>query len=150
MKKILLIEDDQNKIMEIESFLNQIKSELAPFTLEVKKSYQSGLQAVLKSNFDLLLLDMSMHNFEKSLHETGGEFMKFAGEDILKELQWNEITTKAVVVTQYDLIGDKTLTELKNYWKQEFSENYIETVFYSASESKWKNELLSLLKKYIS
>ncbi|PSL44138.1 hypothetical protein CLV51_1063 [Chitinophaga niastensis] len=149
MKKLLLVEDDQNKIKQIETFLADSKSELPEFTFEVRKSYQSGLQAILENRYDLILLDMSMHNFDKTFNESGGEFMKFAGEDILSEMEWNDISIKTIVVTQYDLIGNKALEDLKDRWKIRFPLNYLDTVFYSAKESNWKDELFSLIKSNI-
>jgi CheY-like chemotaxis protein len=146
MKRILLVEDDPNKIKQIENFLETNKDELPEFHLQVRKSYQSGLQAILNQEHTLILLDMSMHNFDKSAHETGGEFMKFAGEDILKEMMWHDINTKTIIVTQYDLIGDKTLTELKKLWEKEFEGIYAGTVYYSANETNWENELLNAIK----
>jgi CheY-like chemotaxis protein len=149
MKKILLVEDDPNKIKQIQIFFEESKSLLPELNVEVQKSYQSGLNSILNFKYDLVLLDMSMHNFDRSQHETGGEFMKFGGEDILKEMEWNDILTKTIIVTQYDLIGDKYLTELKDYWKEEFSPIYIDTVYYGADETNWKDELLTLIKNNI-
>jgi CheY-like chemotaxis protein len=149
MKKILLVEDDQNKLKQIGEFLNDSRDHLTDFALEIKKSYQSGLNAILNNQYDLILLDMSMHNFDKTAFETGGEFMQFAGEDILKEMDWNDIATSVVIVTQYDLIGDKTLTELKKLWETNYPNIYKGTVYYSANETNWKTELLTQIKNQI-
>jgi len=147
MKNILFIEDDTNKIKQITEFLETIKNDLVEFAIEIKKSYQSGLNAIIENHYDLILLDMSMHNFDKTVSETGGEFMQFAGEDILKEMSWNDINIKTIIVTQYDIIGNKTLIELKKYWLEEFGDIYRGTVFYSVNESNWKNELFNFIKK---
>lgn len=143
---ILLIEDDEIKIKNLEAFLTSLS--LAPIRLDIKRSYQSGLNAILGKQYDLILLDMSMHNFDKTLNETGGDYMPFAGEDILREMSWNDIPTKTVIVTQYDLIGNKSLTELKDSWAVNFSENYIGTVFYRDNESNWKTELNAFITEY--
>ncbi len=149
MKKVLLVEDDTNKIKQIRDFFAEVQNEIVPFNLEIKKSYQSGLNAILSNRYDLILLDMSMHNFDRTIQETGGEFMKFAGEDILKEMAWNDVQTKTIVVTQYDVIGDKSLTELKESWRVSFPDTYVSTVYYSAGETNWKNELLVLVNTYL-
>lgn len=140
MKNILLIEDDMNKAKQLQAFLESNGNRLT-----VKKSYNSGLDAILNANFDLILLDMSMHNFDKTVIETGGEFMQFAGEDILQEMIWNDINYPVIIVTQYDLIGDKSLSVLREEWQEKFKPIYKGSVFYSANESNWKNELLDLL-----
>lgn len=146
MKKILLVEDDPNKVKQIVEYLNSEKHQLPSFDLEIKKSFQSGLNAILYNKFDLILLDMSMHTFDRTINEPGGEHMQFAGEDILKEMYWNDIPTKAIIVTQYDIIGEKSLSELKDYWQREFTDIYVGTVFYGVDESNWKPELLKFLK----
>ena len=136
--KILLIEDDENKIKQIQEFL---VSEYGEKNIEVRKSYQSGLKTILNEYFDFVLLDMSMPVFDKSLNETGGEFMKFAGEDIIKEMDRNDRIYKTIIVTQYEDFGEKTLTDIKNFMRENFKHIYIGTVFYSASETNWKSEL---------
>jgi len=113
--------------------------------LTIRHSYQSGLDAILQDKYDLVLLDMSMHNFDKSVNETGGEFMQFAGEDILKEMVWNDILSPVVIVTQYDLIGNKSLNLLREEWESQFKPNYLGCVFYSANELNWKKELLNFM-----
>lgn len=142
--KILLIEDDPNKIKQLRQFLESTL-ELPKLSLTIKKSYQSGLETVLKEHFELVLLDMSMHNFDKNVNETGGEFMQFAGEDILKEIVWNDIYIPVIIVTQYDLIGNKSLDLLRNEWEAQFKSIYKGCVYYSANESNWKKELLDLI-----
>ena len=146
MNKILLIEDDLNKIKQLQVFLDNNQNGFLKFELTVKKSYQSGLESVLQGDYDLVLLDMSMHNFDKSVNETGGEFMQFAGENILKEMVWNEIFFPVIIVTQYDLIGNKSLDVLRQEWKNDYKKIYLGCVFYSANELNWKNELLALIK----
>jgi len=150
MNRILFVEDDINKIKQITEFLDFIRKDIPEFALEVKKSYQSGLNAIVSNHYDLVLLDMSMHNFDKTVSETGGEFMQFAGEDILKEMAWNDIIIKTIVVTQYDIIGEKTLVELKKHWKEKFDDIYIGTVFYSVNESDWRDELFNFIKEVLN
>jgi CheY-like chemotaxis protein len=142
--KILLVEDDEIKIKNLEGFIMNLSSEIH-IELDTRRSYQSGLNAILNKEYDLILLDMSMHNFDKKVNESGGVHMPFAGEDILREMSWNEIPTKALIVTQYDLIGNKLLTELKESWAKNFSDNYIGTVFYRDNETDWQNELSAFI-----
>lgn len=145
--KILLVEDDEIKIRNLESFIDSLQAQIN-IELDITRSYQSGLKAILNKQYDLILLDMSMHNFDKKVNESGGGHMPFAGEDILREMAWNDISTKTVIVTQYDWIGDKSLTELKQSWTVKFSENYIGTVFYRDNETNWQNELSSFIFEY--
>lgn len=142
--KILLVEDDEIKIKNLEAFLSTLRPDYN-IEFDIRRSYQSGLKAILNKLYDLILLDMSMHNFDKTIDQSGGSHMPFAGEDILREMAWNDIATKTVIVTQYDLIGNKVLTELKESWAINFSDNYIGTVFYRDNETSWQNELSTFI-----
>ena len=141
--KILLIEDDDNKIKVINEFID---NSLLDIKICIAKSYNSGLKEIFINNYDLILLDISMPVFDKINSESGGEFMKFAGVDILKEMEYRNIRCKTVIITQYDDFGNKTLIELKEELKNDYPENYFGTVYYNAAESKWKDELLNLIK----
>jgi len=144
--KILFIEDDDNKIKQVNDFLREYSPNL---DLVVGKSYNSGLKYIMKETYDVILLDISMPVFDKSSFNSGGYFMKFGGEDILKEMKRNNISAKTIIVTQYDDFGEKNLKELKISFESEFKENYVGTVFYNAAESNWKKELKELLKNVI-
>lgn len=141
--KILIIEDDELKYNHLKEFITSI---LSPLKLTWKKSYQSGLDEIFEETYDLILLDMSMHVYEKNANESGGSFETYAGRMILSEIDMNEIETKVIVVTGYDVFGDgKTLGILKSQLRNEFDDFYIDTVYFIGSENKWKNELETLI-----
>ncbi len=143
---ILIIEDDELKHSHLEKFAKTLLSK-SSFTW--KKSYQSGLQEILSNPYDLVLLDMSMHIYEKTAQETGGSFETYAGRMILNEIDMNEITTKVIVITGYDVYNDgKTLATLKKEIRDEFGNFYLDTVYFIGSEDKWKTELTQLIKQY--
>ena len=52
---------------------------------------------------------MSMYTFDKTANETGGEFMQFAGEDILKEMKVS-VTQAAKALN----VSRKQLSEVVN------------------------------------
>lgn len=144
--KILIIEDDELKHQHLEKFVSNMLPE-AIFTW--RKSYQSGLKEIMSEQYDLILLDMSMHIYEKTAQESGGSFETYAGRMILNEIDINEIETKVIVVTGYDVYSDgKTLSKLKHELREEFGEFYIDTVYFIGSEDKWKSELSNLIKLY--
>jgi len=143
---ILIIEDDELKHTHLEKFA---KTLLPKSNFTWKKSYQSGLQEILSNSYDLVLLDMSMHIYEKTAQETGGSFETYAGRMILNEIDMNEIATKVIVITGYDVYNDgKTLATLKKEMRDEFGDFYLDTVYFIGSEDKWKTELTQLIKQY--
>lgn len=140
--KILIIEDDELKHQHLEKFcIENFKITI----LEWKKSYQTGLNEIMKNPYDLILLDMSMHIYEKTAHEAGGSFETYAGRMILSEIDLNEIDTKVIVVTGYDVYSDgKTLETLKKELREEFGDFYLDTIYFIGNENNWKLELLNL------
>ncbi len=143
---ILIIEDDELKHTHLEKFTQTLLPD-AQFVW--RKSYQSGLQEVLANSYDLILLDMSMHIYEKTAQESGGSFEPYAGRMILSEIDINEVSTKVIVVTGYDVYNDgKTLNALKEELRKEFGEFYLDIVYFIGSDDKWKNELRILINNY--
>lgn len=148
--KLILIEDDQHKSNQIIHFINESFNETS---IELKRSYQSGLKELLTKDFDLVLLDMQLPNFDIKPGEDGYKFRKLAGIDILRELTRKKKKCKVVVVTQFETFGEGEfyidLANLKQKMKSEFSSIYIETIFYSPDNSLWQKELLEIIKNKI-
>lgn len=141
--KILIIEDDELKHQHLDKFI-QVFIENA--TITWKKSYQTGLAELMSKDFDLILLDMSMHIYEKTAEEKGGSFETYAGRLILNEIDINDIATKVIVITGYDVYGDgKTLETLKEELRNEFGDYYLDTVYFVSKEDKWRKELTRLI-----
>jgi CheY-like chemotaxis protein len=146
--KILIVEDDELKHQHLEKYVSTLYPD-SSFTW--RKSYQTGLKEIMSNPYDLVLLDMSMHIYEKTAQESGGSFETYAGRMILNEIDINEIETKVIVVTGYDVYSDgKTLDTLKNELREEFGEFYIDTVYFIGSQDKWKSELTNLLNTHFS
>ena len=143
--KVLIIEDDDLKYSHI---LKHCKELLPTANFKWEKSFQTGLNELLSENYDLILLDMSMHIYEKSSEESGGSFETYAGRMILSEIDINEIDTKVIVITGYDIYNDgKTLATLKQELREEFGEFYLDTIYFIGKDEGWKSELNKLIKK---
>lgn len=144
--KILFIEDHPYKLGQVLNFLTE---SFPDAKVEVRNSYNSGLRELIKNSndYNLLLLDISMPNYDISPEENGGDFLPLAGKLILKEMYLREIPTKAIVVTMHGSFEDGTkLAELDNKLKTEFNENYIGHVYFSAVSTEWKIQLENLIK----
>ena len=146
--KILVIEDDQNKSKQIVEFISKT---FPDDVYDLKKSYQSGLKALLTSNYDILLLDMQLPNFDIKSGEDGYKFRKLAGFDILREIKRKNINSKVIVVTQFETFGEGEsfieLDGLKKKLSDQFENLYVDTVFYSADKSVWQKQLKELIEK---
>lgn len=141
--KILIIEDDELKHSHLEKFI----ANKFPFaSIGWEKSYHSGLREVTTTEYDLILLDMSMHIYEKTSQESGGNFETYAGRLILAEMELHEIQSKVIVITGYDMYGDgKTLKTLKSELRDEFGEFYLDTIYFVSNQDMWKKDITSIL-----
>lgn len=145
--KILLIEDHPYKLNQVLNFLSESFSDVE---VETRGSYNSGLRELILHNkkYDLLLLDISMPNYDISPEENGGDFLPMAGKLILKEMYLREIPTKAIVVTMHGSFEDGTkLSELDKALTEEFKDNYAGHVYFTAISNEWREHLETLIKK---
>lgn len=145
MKTILVIEDDEDKEKQLTNFLiDEIEKTVEIF---VARSLQSGLKAALFSKCDLILLDMTMTNFDRSPTEEGGRPQHFAGREILRQMGREGNLTPTVIVTQFDRFGQETealtLAEMEIELEDSFS-NYRGTIRYRENIDDWKINLKRL------
>lgn len=146
--KILIIEDDPNKAKQLDDFFLNV-AELNEIT--IKKSYKTGLREILSNNYNFLVLDMSMPTFDISTDAGGGKVMHFGGKEILRQLKRKNISLPTIVVTQFESFGESkkiTLTKLIEELEENFSNNYIKTIFYNPAGIEWKNELLEVIEGF--
>lgn len=142
---ILIVEDDLSKSDDLVAFSIR---EFPQCTYEVARSFQSGLRAVLEGSHDLVLLDMTMSNYDRSIEDDGGRPHHFAGREILRQMLREEVVTPAIVVTHFGRFGEEaeevTLAELKADLEVRFP-NYIGTVHYRSNVNDWESQLLEMI-----
>jgi len=143
---ILIIEDDSNKLEEITYLLSKMKKTLKQNIKIVSQgSFQSGLIEIFNNHYDLLLLDMTIPNFEITLHDDGGDSLDIGGELIIKEMDREDKKIKTIIVTQYEEFNGISLSDIDNDLKKQYSNFYLGYVSYNASETTWKSELEKLI-----
>ena len=140
--KILIIEDDNNKLNAISDTLDTCDG----LEIEHQKSYHSGIKALLNNYYDLLLLDMSMPAYDAMDREAGGRPLPLAGRDILFQLRRRKIQIRVIVVTQFEDFDGLSLSELDKELASEFQGIYEGYVFYSIMQDGWREQLLSKLR----
>ena len=139
--RILIIEDDPNKLSAINKFLSQYPD----VQVVAQNAFQSGLRTILSNSFDLLLLDMSMPVFSSAVKDSSGRELHLAGRDILFQMKRKKISLRTIIITQYEDFGGIPLKMLHQNLCDEFSENYIGYVYYSVTQDRWRHELAELL-----
>lgn len=142
---VLLIEDDDEKADSVRKFVSEMYSYN---DIRILRSFQSGLRAALTVPAKLILLDMTMTNFERTLNDDGGRPHHFAGREILRQMQREGIQVPVVVITQFGRFGEEaeevTLSELQVELKGRFPD-YLGTVHYRSNVDEWKSQLAVLI-----
>lgn len=144
---VLVVDDDANKLEQLTSFLHTL---FPGARIAQRRSYQSGLKYAILERPDLLVLDMSMPTYDLSAGEHGGRARAYAGREILQEIVRKRVPARAVVVTQFEsFYHDQqriTLKELDAQMRLQFDSTYLGSVYYSASQAKWRDDISSILK----
>ena len=144
--KLLLIEDDEYKAAQIQSFLDA-----DGYTSDLKGSFQSGMRAIRGEEYDAILLDMSIPTFDVGGQNKGNRHRPFGGKDVLKELKRQNKNIPVVIVTQYSVFGEGrdniSLKQLEKELDEEFSGIYRGMVYFDASSADWISKLKMILEE---
>ncbi|MDL2195678.1 response regulator [Shewanella algae] len=141
--KILIVEDNEFKRQRIfEVFTNDNHS----LSVDECYSFTSAWKLISEGGYDLVILDMSLPTFDKSQSEPGGAFRVFGGKELARKMAKRGIDSKFIFVTQYKNFSDNISSYSFDSLKTELSKNYegscLGFIFYSNTQSDWKEELL--------
>ena len=146
--KILIIEDDSNKMRRIAKELREICKDVQ---LSEARSYQSGVRYLMSDQFDFLLLDMSLPTFDISQEEDGFQVDPFSGRNILQELKRKHVLVPTAVITMFETFGDgadlMTLDELDKDLADNYPTIFRGVIYYNSSEINWKESLKKLIEE---
>lgn len=142
--KILIVEDNSDKMDNIRNFLQQ---RIKAVAFGEAKSYSAGISKIYGNQWDLIVLDMSLPTYDITHSETGGEKKPVAGKEILRRMQNRKINTPAIIVTQFDIFGEKqiSLKSLNEEFQEKYNNIWLGTVSYD--KSTWQMELDKILVK---
>lgn len=139
--RILIIEDDKTKKEKLSNLLEK-------HDYEIRESFQSGLDALRNSQYDLLILDMTIPLWEKENNDINQNYEQFGGERILREMKRKKINVPVVLFTMFDkfLQGNETLTfEQINENYRRLYDFYIDGVYYDSRNDSWKSKISLLI-----
>lgn len=144
-KKILLVEDYEEKAKDIRKFLKEKFPNMRVFNCT---SYNSAQEMIFEAEkeYDLILLDMSMSTFDLKDDASGGLPEPAAGQNILEGMYLRNISTPVIVVTMYNVFGRKELATFDKELKDQYPDNYRSYVYYSAQKGDWRNILEQQIK----
>ncbi|SEA55038.1 Response regulator receiver domain-containing protein [Xylanibacter ruminicola] len=140
--KILLVEDDEHKTNDIITYIESMNKMI---DVSTARSVESGVQAAVDDQYDLILLDMTIPNFDITEKSDGGKSYKNGGEIIVKELLDEEVEFRCAVITQYETFNNETIDQISARIGKLCGENYLGYVKYSTNTESWRQGL----KEYI-
>ncbi|GAB6097206.1 response regulator transcription factor [Desulfatiferula olefinivorans] len=146
--KILLVEDQSEKREQIKDFLKYKSNN--NITIIDKESLRGGLKEIVKNtNYDMILLDMSMPNFDISVdNPVDCSPESFAGKEFLAQMKLRNIHIPVIVITQYSSFegGTITLKKLTEEFSNDYGDFYLGSVYFNSAVDTWKEDLLNLLR----
>ena len=144
--KVLLIEDDENKRLQLSEF---VRDTLPNSDLRVERSLQSGLRSIRKFPPDLILLDMTIPNYDTGPDEPGGQTHIFGGRELLRQMDRFDISIPVIVITQFETFGKPPqtmrLADLDAQLREQHKEVYKGAIYYHAAIHGWKEQLAQLI-----
>lgn len=125
------------------AIINFLAEEFPFIEVVRRESYNSSQKEIYEhhSDYFVILLDMSMHTFDRSKEESGGEPEPVAGKRILNGMYLRDIQIKVIVVTMYGSHEGKKLLTFVEDLKREFPDIYSDYVFFSFQKNDWKEKL---------
>jgi CheY-like chemotaxis protein len=146
--KILLVEDDENKRLQLQQF---VQSSFPDADVWPERSLQGALRTIRRQVPDLVLLDMTIPNYDIGPDESGGQTHIFGGVEFLRQLDRFDIHVPVIVVTQFETFGKppqtRQLSDLDAELRAEHASDYKGSVYYNAAIHGWKEELFRIMTK---
>lgn len=143
---ILVVEDDLRKG---DAIVAVLQSEAGGAQIKLVRSYQSGIRSISESIPDLLILDMSLPNYDASPGRRSGKPRPLGGFEIMRKIRRRGLQTRAVVITQLDHFGDGGLEYdfegLNKKCYDEFPGTFLGSIYYAQSSSDWKVKLIDVV-----
>lgn len=143
---VLVVEDDENKRNQLRQFL---KERFPKIGVELERSLQGGLRRIRRSRPELVLLDMTLPNYDPGPDEPGGQTHIFGGQEFLRQMDRFGIVLPVIVVTQFETFGKppntKLLRDLDRELRAEHETSYRGAVYYHSAIHGWKEELKRLM-----
>jgi CheY-like chemotaxis protein len=144
--RVLLVEDSDRKRIKVIELLSEISADVE---LVEAQSFNSGSRALDQSEFDVVIIDMSLPTYDRSPTESGGRFRTLGGRELARKIVRRGHRSKIVFFTQYDSFSGTnahTLKSLGELLAEECGNNFVALIYYDSSVSTWREQLTAALK----
>lgn len=144
--KIAIIDDSSYKI---EGLSALIKANWPTIEVVVARSFQTGMSLLEKERPEIILMDMSLPNFEKPSGRLEGRNRLFGGRELMEEIDFLGLNSRVVVITQFEEFpdGNKTMNvdELFSRIKSAYPTLFAGGVFYSSIDTRWVADVRKII-----
>lgn len=141
-----IIEDSPLKANVLRCFLNERFSTLE---IKIQGSYQSGLKLVQQAPPALIILDMTLPNFDRMPNSREGRLRPVGGYDMMRKIKLRNISTQIIVVTQLESFGEGgdevSFDEMALRCAREFPDIYVGSVYFDQREAAWQDTLEAMI-----
>lgn len=147
MLNALIVEDDAGKLAKIHAFT---KDYLKSVQITSTTSFHGCIETLESQTFDLILLDMSLPNFDIAIDVEIDGGHQFGGKAILRHIKRKRLAARVIVITAYETFdkGRTTLTQIHKELSRDYTANYLNTIHFDSATSTWQRELLRELTAY--
>jgi ActR/RegA family two-component response regulator len=147
--KCLIVEDDEFKMEGIRSHLNDIFQD----RVEISECQALGSATALLASqeFDLAIIDMSIHSHEPEAGAGSPFPLSSGGLDVLFEIEYTQNETHSIILTQYPDIDIEETPIPVELAKQEIQDKFgikvAGCVRYIENEEHWKKNINLILEQ---
>lgn len=149
---ILLVEDELPKREHIKNFIESLDLNII---IDCAFSVTSGLDKLDSKVPELLLLDMSLPTFDVDIDnfEIGGRPQGFGGIEILRNLKYDKIICKTIVITGYEAFLKEEgksidLIQIKVDLLKKYPEYIVDVLHFNSTYDSWKQLLKQAILDY--
>ncbi|WP_305813668.1 hypothetical protein [Photobacterium leiognathi] len=141
--KFLIIEDDDYKKNKI---IDCITDAFGEVEFKCAKSVNSAviLLETIDSDY-IVLLDMSLPTYDLD-SSSGGRPQGFGGIEILRNMEFFDLSNKVIIITQYETIpiGNKEvdLEQIQSDLENEFGDIFHDLIHFNVVSDTWKSKLV--------
>ncbi|WDG10301.1 hypothetical protein PUN50_23290 [Vibrio campbellii] len=142
--KFLIIEDDDYKKNKI---IDCIMESFGDVFFQHAKSVNSAVVLLEELEPDyIVLLDMSLPTYDLDA-SSGGRPQGFGGIEILRNMEFFDLSNKVIVITQYETIpmgeNEIDLKQIQDDLIEEFEEIFHELIHFNVVSDAWKIHLVN-------
>lgn len=120
-------------------------------SVDLRRSYHSGLSAIRNPAYDLCILDMSLPTYDVTPEDAGYETLSYAGDLLLGEMKRRKTEIPTIVLTQFttfpEKLEEKPLIQLAAELEEKYKNNYLGCVFYADEETSWQSDMETIIKE---